>query len=70
MHCVCFSLIFFSFTAAPTDFKSLFIMSCCKLCMVCVQVPVQFSSVHGGIYALGKAHMHSTPSQKFLQRRL
>ena len=25
---------------------------------------VQFSSVQDGIYALGKAHMHSTPSLK------
>ena len=30
--------------------------------MVCVRVPVQFNSVQDDIYALGKAHMHSTPS--------
>ena len=31
---------------------------------------ITFSSVQGGIYALGKAYMRSTPSQKFPQRCL
>ena len=36
-------------------------------CMSCL---VQFSSVQDGIYALGKAHMHFSVSQKFQERRL
>ena len=37
---------------------------------MCVYSSVQFSSVQGGIYALGKAHVRSTPSLVCITKKL